>query len=307
MALPSAARTKKRRRPGQACDSCHRKKTRCHWRAPACVDCIRLDIPCTFERSQKTKSIDQDRSLQQGLENVDPKPSQNDNARPTGHGLDSGDASTVLADLDIDHALSIYFTAVNHALPILSHEAFRKWHGGGQPDNPASRTCLKSLLCASIRYTQFSRAGTNDNDQRHLYWDCLREALSNVGNLLVAMPSLHAVQALATLVACVQQTADGAEKGLPILAVAIRFANRLGLHHLDAEEGISVAQRLEQLRLFWCLYILDRSTSMRLHLPPIINDADLYVMTPKMFSDDGLGLVSVRSLQSKELTTELFG
>lgn len=130
-------------------------------------------------------------------------------------------------------------------------------------------------------------------NRRDEYWEYLREALSHTGNILIATRSIHAVQALAALVACAQHTNDGAEKGHSFLAVAIRFAYALNLHHLDEEVGLGVVERLELIRLFWCLYILDRSISLRLHLPPMIDDRDMCVLTPKMYSVDRLGLVGL--------------
>ena len=184
--------------------------------------------------------------------------------------------------------MDYYFTTVNQTLPILT----TAWPNEGNPSDAAFKTRFKSILCSAIQFEQLS--GTNSSpDRREAYWEFLRQALANTGTILIVTPTLHAVQALAALVACSQHTKDGAEKSHPFLAVAIRFAYTLNLHHLDEEVGLSVVERLERIRLFWCLYILDRSTSLRLHLPPTIDDRDVYVLTPKMYGEDGMGLVSL--------------
>lgn len=202
----------------------------------------------------------------------------------------AGAQSDLLSETEVQQVVECYFSHVNHFFPILSRGSFETWANDGNDDDRAFKTCFNSFVCSSLHYEQLARPDLC-NDRRGAYWEYLGEALTNYGNLSVSTPSLHIVQALASLVFCVQRGTEGAAKSLSILAVAVRFAYRLNLHQLDEEDGLSVADRLERLRLFWCLYILDRSTSLRLHLPPIIDDRDLYVLTPKMFSEDGLGLV----------------
>lgn len=191
---------------------------------------------------------------------------------------------------DLDQLLNYYFTTVHQTLPIISRPAFTTWCNDGNASDAAFKTCFHSLLCAAIQHAQLSSSKAVFG-RGEAYWEHLREALSSTGNVLIASPSIRAVQALAALVACSRHTNEGVSKGHPFLAVAIRFAYSLSLHRLDEEVGLSIVERLERIRLFWCLYILDRSTSLRLHLPPMIDDRDVYVLTPKMYSDDGLGLV----------------
>lgn len=97
---------------------------------------------------------------------------------------------------------------------------------------------------------------------------------------------MHIVQALTALVACLQVSSDRAESGASILVTAIRYAYMLNLHRLEEDREMTVADRTERMRCFWCLYCLDRSISLKLHLPPIIDDRDLHVIRPKMLHDD---------------------
>lgn len=202
----------------------------------------------------------------------------------------------VLSKIDVSQLIDWYFSNVNHAFPVLSKASFKQWSDDGVDADPAYRTCLKSLICSALLQSQFS--GTNPSSAyRQAYLKCLGDAVSDYGKLFGSSPSLHTVQAMTSLLACSQTSENGLEISVPILATAIRYAYMLNLHHLDEQEGLTIAERMERIRLFWCLYILDRSMNLRLHLPPSIDDKDLYVVSPRMWSDDGVGLVRMGDLR----------
>ena len=210
-----------------------------------------------------------------------------------------GTAFNTESSIDVQETLECYFKHVNHIFPVISRKSFETWVNDGNDHDAAFRMIFNAFLCSALHYAQLFHPEP-PSAWRGAYWEYLADALSNYGNLAVSTPSLHVVQALTSLAFCVQHSAEGPSKTLSILAVAVRFAYRLNLHHLDVEENLGVEGRMERLRLFWCLYMLDRSTSVRLHLPPMIDDRDLYVLTPKMFSDDRIGLVSsVASLTTR--------
>ena len=45
----------KRKRISQACDACNRRKTRCDGLNPSCSTCLKLKVPCTYDRVSSRK------------------------------------------------------------------------------------------------------------------------------------------------------------------------------------------------------------------------------------------------------------
>ena len=217
------------------------------------------------------------------------------------NGLSGSDAD-LLQDTSIGHdtrlqmleTINQYFRSANHTFPIISRKSFDLWMAEGDDEGcepeSASIVLLQSIFYTGLHNIWILNEGADDA-QRQAGSQHLRTAMSKVGDLLTSSPSIRSIQALVSFVSCVQRSPNGAEKGLPILAVAVQFAKILGLHRLDQACDITLEGRFERLRLFWCLYILDRETSLRLHVPPLISDEDLFILNLRMIPDDCTGLV----------------
>lgn len=122
----------------------------------------------------------------------------------------------------------------------------------------------------------------------------LHDALSRAGQLVLETPNLSNLQALLLVVVSIRRSLheDAHARGSIILAAAIRMANQLKLHILDAATGISFNDRLEMIRVFWCAYILDMENSLRTGEPPLFDDAELYIIEPPRHPVDSCGIVT---------------
>ncbi|EXL71458.1 hypothetical protein FOPG_12762 [Fusarium oxysporum f. sp. conglutinans race 2 54008] len=66
------------------------------------------------------------------------------------------------------------------------------------------------------------------------------------------------------------------------IGIALRLSTSLGLHrHCDrASSGLQPLEQEHRVRLWWTVYIFERSSSARLGLPAAIQDADIHVRMP---------------------------
>lgn len=197
---------------------------------------------------------------------------------------------STLSAIDAPVMIQHYFE-INQSLPVISKASFLRWSDDGNEADPAYRICLRSILCSALLHEQLS-GDVSSLEHREAYRESLDAATSEYGNLFVGSPSLRTVQALAAFVSCMQVSSHGAERSVSILAVAIRYAYLLSLHRLEEDKNMTVADRAERMRLFWCLYCLDRSISLKLHLPPVIDDRDLHVIRPRALNSDSPRLMN---------------
>ena len=185
-----------------------------------------------------------------------------------------------------------YFAIENHVFPIFGfasfHNRLRMHHAGAETlDDPALLAGLHGVLAACGPHLQLAEADFNEAAARkHLH-----TALSYTNKIILQPPTTMGVQALACIVACLQHPIFSDISSINLLAVAIRMAYSLHLHRLDEFVGISPADRLERIRVFWCLYILDKEIALQSDAPPLIDDDNIRVIDPRMFSEDELGLV----------------
>lgn len=166
-------------------------------------------------------------------------------------------------------------------------------------DDAAWLASLHGVLAACGPHLQLAEADFNEATAK----THLTTALSYAHQLVLQEATTRAVQALTCIVACSRHPTFSNIPTLNLLAVAIRMAFTLHLHHLDEVMGISAEDRLERIRLFWCLYILDKELALDQNTPPLIDDDDIRVLEPRMYSDDELGLE--RSLDHS-ITLNLF-
>ena len=201
----------------------------------------------------------------------------------------------------------MYFTDSNHFFPIFSEDAFRRRvlnHSEISLDHrPAWIASIHAVLAGVCHQKSNSDPVDNAADDK-MATQYLQTAMSEANKVALRPPSLLSIQALACTALCLQQSNPNDNTARNFLAVAIRMAYTLGLHRLDEVTDITVSDRMEKLRLFWCLYILDKETAMLNSAPPFIDDEDVYVLEPRMVSDDRLGLVeSLEGISALNLFT----
>ncbi|KAK3684554.1 hypothetical protein LTR37_020157 [Vermiconidia calcicola] len=298
-------------RVSKACDVCHRKKTKCHWRPPSCADCIRLGTRCTFSRYEQDTS-----SGGNGVLKNDRPGRQANCQSPALRSPQEGEqlrSSALLVTnnvsvrrLDILHALEgkdiqfeiqRYFIQVNHYFPLFSRERFNNYltdsFGPSLDDTSLSSACISAMLACLYQNQRMSGSGQESSSGDTAAVERLLEhALSVAKHVIVGIPTLPGIQLLATI--AVNLAGEQSRGGIAanLLVAAIRMAFSLRLHRLDEATDISVAERLEKIRVFWCLYILDVELAMRNNAPAFIQDDDILVIEPQKISSDRCGLLA---------------
>ena len=185
-----------------------------------------------------------------------------------------------------------YFALENHFFPIFGfvsfHGRLRMHHSGTETgDDPAWLASLSGVLAACGPHLQLAEVDFNEaTAKKHLH-----TAMSYTNQIILQPPTILGVQALTCIVACLRNPVFSDISSINLLAVAIRMAYSLHLHRLDEVVGSSLEYRLEQIRLFWCLYILDKEMALESDAPPLIDDDNIRILEPRMFSDDELGVV----------------
>lgn len=197
-----------------------------------------------------------------------------------------------------------YFAIENHTFPIFSfapfHHRLRLYHAAtdGEEDS-AWLASLYGVLAACAPHLRLA----DDDFHKATAKKHLQTALSYASKLVLQEPTTRAVQALVCIVACSRHSIFSDAPFLNLLAIAIRMAFTLQLHRLDETVDIPTEERLERIRLFWCLYILDKEGALNNNTPSLIDNGDIRVLEPRMFSEDELGLE--RSI-SQDITLNLF-
>ena len=76
------------------------------------------------------------------------------------------------------------------------------------------------------------------------------------------------------------QTLLNAEASFVLISAAARMGHSMGLHRWLDEFGLSKSEMEQRRRVFWIIYTLDKSTSIRTGRPPSIHDEDIGVLLP---------------------------
>ena len=207
----------------------------------------------------------------------------NDQAQSSSRGATLTDEHVALVDN--------YFSNINNVLPIFHGVTFsERVREQSNVGENCAEICLNAIIFFALqrKYTTNSHNATVNREESIQY---IQNALSGADKILLERPSLFRIQALACIVAGRQEAPSDNYKDANLLAIAVRMAYSLQLHRLNEITNVSTVERLEKIRVFWSLYILDRDTSMRDLLPPMIDDDDIYTLDPKLISDDHCGLV----------------
>lgn len=195
----------------------------------------------------------------------------------------------ISSDIEDSHALiDEYFAKRNHYLPIFDKDAFKPDASG---DN-IQQVIVHLMICAAFQHRSADpSAGSSALDSRTQAEEHLTHALKHLARFADLKPEFRTVQALILLQDCLRKARKASHLGAFYTAATVRLVHLLGINNLDLQEGFSAKQRLEHIRAFWSLYILDRELSFLHDLPPLLQDGDIRVIDPRKFSDDSRGLV----------------
>ncbi|KAI0887886.1 fungal-specific transcription factor domain-containing protein [Annulohypoxylon maeteangense] len=83
-------------------------------------------------------------------------------------------------------------------------------------------------------------------------------------------------------------TADDLRPALVLIATALRLAHRLGFHSRKSSENLGQTESIQQNRVFWMAYILDRDMSLYSKLAPVQLDSEIDLDLPPLEAEDDL-------------------
>ncbi|RFU31904.1 hypothetical protein B7463_g4414, partial [Scytalidium lignicola] len=175
-----------------------------------------------------------------------------------------------------------YFDMFNSCFPLFDREEFmelfERQYSGNPPQGTGWYACLNVVLCMGGLIEKFEIyqgldpvfvGSTTSIDQS---WQ---------------ESNLMTVQALCGI-AFVQQTILDPQPYLIVTAAAARLAHGMGLHRTLDEFGLSRKEIAQRRNVFWMVYLMDKSISLRIGHPSVITDNDIGVGLPPETDPDEL-------------------
>lgn len=193
---------------------------------------------------------------------------QKNNAEATTEQTTRGDQrphSAVLGPL-----IDVYFKKIHPFLPLIEETEFRESHAGGLVPEPlAHAMCL--LAAKDVDAEPHLRL--SDSTETISPRDFCKRMYASVMGALKATCRYDKVMLIRILALASMHSdgPDGCEEASMCLSQAIHHAQTLGLH-LGQQQG---HLDLPMKRLFWCLWILDRTTSAMFGRPLLMSDIDI--------------------------------
>ncbi len=209
---------KKKRRISVACDDCNKRKVRCDGSKPACSQCLRQNIECTFERGLRkkrlnsTSSMKSDTSIDSFISSHYYCDSQNNldglsmQQIPFGtrmNGVDHESAEIAMATTcslsSEDHALTLlYFKTFHQCCPMIHERTFLD-NIKKQPMILVKSMCAIAVLysCIQTDPASIDPALPNDtlSEKSRIYYEQAKELIDEE----LDRPSIEAIAALLML------------------------------------------------------------------------------------------------------------
>ncbi|KAI2472859.1 fungal-specific transcription factor domain-containing protein [Annulohypoxylon bovei var. microspora] len=307
--------------PRKACDLCYRKKIKCDGQTPRCSPCMVYDSNCTFQAvSRKTPSRKQatiqrqlrEDSLQsrvktlegqlstvlekvERLERLSGSEKDVPNSIPpfvSGEfvGLASQASNLPILELpsyqEVMPVVECYIATFNSVLPLFHPgtllQTVKSWYQNPHSRDPviwAMINVVLALACHTGRPGDLTPIGNTAT--------YLNNAQSVLTEVIMRETALVNVQVLLGMV-ILFWTADDLRPALVLIATALRLAHRLGFHSRKSSEHLGPTAALQQTRVFWMAYILDRDISLYVRLAPVQLDSEIDLDLPPLESKDDL-------------------
>lgn len=145
---------------------------------------------------------------------------------------------------------------------------------------------LYACMAASGRTLDYSQQSPQCKDDitgaTHRWYLAAKTLLVDQG--LDSIADLESIQAMVML-SLYYLHVENEDAAYKIVGLAIRSAYEIGLHLASRERDLSGAQIEFRRRTWWCLYLVDRRTSMQLGRPFCIQDHDSDVQYPTPLDD----------------------
>lgn len=190
--------------------------------------------------------------------------------------------------VEVLSAVEAYLTTLNAILPLFHPgrllQLIKDWYSHPQRRKRTEWAAINVVL--ALAHSQIPPDGATWSGNAAYY---LHNAQSVLSEVIMGEGDILNVQILVGMVMLFQGMQD-LKPATMLIAVALRLAHELGLH-IRKPQSLDTSQTLEQERVFWIAYLLDRDISLRTGQPPVQREADIDLEWPPADPFDGAGIV----------------
>ncbi|KAF7593268.1 hypothetical protein BBP40_011725 [Aspergillus hancockii] len=185
-----------------------------------------------------------------------------------------------------DHFVAYYFNIFNNIIPLFRRDKFEKLYEQQHSSRPpksiswyASLNVILALGCLLSHEDDTTATTESSKMASNNAVDYLRNSWCVFTELSLHCRDIMTVQALLAMSLAMEVLLDK-EATYIALGAAARIATSLGLQQQLKNPRLSPQEISERYIVFWCLYSLDKSLSLRLGRPPAIDDRDIEIDIP---------------------------
>ncbi|KAF4954320.1 hypothetical protein FGADI_5343 [Fusarium gaditjirri] len=182
-----------------------------------------------------------------------------------------------------------FLTTFNTILPLFHPQRLlsrvNAWYEQPHQRDASSWAAINVVLALAYRHIP-----DEEKPRNYSTLHFMNRAQSVLNDIMLGESNLLDVQTIVGMVVLLQATSD-LKPASALVPIALRLAHGLGLHTRSKSEYLSPIESLEQDRVFWIAYILDRDIAMRTKLPPIQSQNDISIDWPSATPTDGAGML----------------
>ena len=171
--------------------------------------------------------------------------------------------------------IDIYFKKIHPILPLLDEDEFRQNHAGGIVPEPLVHAMCLVAAKDSEAGSHLKLSDSPSTVQTRQFCSILHGSIVGALKVPVRFEKVTLIRILA-LTSLHSEGADGAEEASLMLSQAMHYAQTLGIH-LGQQAATPAGNELVMKRLFWCLWIMDRSSAAMNGRPIIMSDIDIAI------------------------------
>ena len=171
--------------------------------------------------------------------------------------------------------IDIYFRKIHPILPLLDEGEFRQNHVGGIVPEPLVHAMCLVAAKDSEAEPHLKLSDSPSTVRPRQFCTILHGSIVGALKVPVRFEKVTLIRILA-LTSLHSEGADGAEEASLMLSQAMHYAQTLGIH-LGQQAATPAGNELVMKRLFWCLWIMDRSSAAMNGRPIIMSDIDIAI------------------------------
>lgn len=171
--------------------------------------------------------------------------------------------------------IDIYFKKIHPILPLLDEGEFRQNHAGGIVPEPLVHAMCLVAAKDSEAEPHLKLSDSPSTVQPRQFCTILHGSIVGALKVPVRFEKVTLIRILA-LTSLHSEGADGAEEASLMMSQAMHYAQTLGIH-LGQQAAAPAGNELVMKRLFWCLWIMDRSSAAMNGRPIIMSDIDIAI------------------------------